>query len=146
MEAPRLGRSSFARQKRKEFRGEFEPQLLQTITNLLPSCAHRCGVMTPTTALSLHAYNPPVMDRAANLARIGIDYGNDLTRSFANDDLFTYFQRKRSSVRVGCIENRPIDIPNFKVRVRFHHVEIITCLSGVAESGARPDTVAEYLQ
>ena len=37
--------TSFARQKRKEFRGEFEPQPLQTITNLSRR-AHRPSVST----------------------------------------------------------------------------------------------------
>src|SRR5437868_15250741 len=33
--------TSFARQKRNEFRGGFEPQPLQTVANLFPSPAHR---------------------------------------------------------------------------------------------------------
>ena len=38
--------TSFARQKRKEFRGGFEPQPLQTVANLFPSRAHRSSVGT----------------------------------------------------------------------------------------------------
>src|SRR5436190_21355727 len=38
--------TSFARQKRKEFRGGFEPQPLQTVANLSPSPAHRSSVST----------------------------------------------------------------------------------------------------
>src|SRR5437773_10797628 len=38
--------TSFARQKRKEFRGGFERQPLQTVANLFPSHAHRPSVRT----------------------------------------------------------------------------------------------------
>src|SRR5438876_6829367 len=38
--------TSFARQKRKEFRGGFERQPLQTLANLFPSRAHRSSVST----------------------------------------------------------------------------------------------------
>src|SRR5437773_6330141 len=38
--------TSFARQKRNEFRGGFEPQPLQTVTDLFPSPAHRSSVRT----------------------------------------------------------------------------------------------------
>src|SRR5436190_14788879 len=36
--------TSFARQKRNEFRGGFEPQPLQTVANLFPNRAHRSSV------------------------------------------------------------------------------------------------------
>src|SRR5437773_4903783 len=36
--------TSFARQKRNEFRGGLEPQPLQTVANLFPSGAHRSSV------------------------------------------------------------------------------------------------------
>src|SRR5437899_7790115 len=41
--------TTFARQKRNEFRGGFEPQPLQTVANLFPSPAHRhpSSVRTP---------------------------------------------------------------------------------------------------
>src|SRR5438093_11332054 len=38
--------TSFARQKRNEFRGEFEPQPLQTVANLSPRRRHRSSVST----------------------------------------------------------------------------------------------------
>src|SRR5438876_4174523 len=38
--------TSFARQKRKEFRGECERQPLQTVANVFPSRAHRSSVST----------------------------------------------------------------------------------------------------
>src|SRR6267154_3247608 len=38
--------TSFARQKRNEFRGGFERQPLQTVANLFPSPAHRPSVTT----------------------------------------------------------------------------------------------------
>src|SRR5205823_14418753 len=38
--------TSFTRQKRKEFRGGFERQPLQTVANLFPSRAHRPSVRT----------------------------------------------------------------------------------------------------
>src|SRR6266478_1847387 len=38
--------TSFARQKRKEFRGGFEPQPLQSVANPFPSGAHRSSVRT----------------------------------------------------------------------------------------------------
>src|SRR6184192_1915722 len=38
--------TSFARQKRNEFRGGFDPQPLQTVANPFPSPAHRSSVRT----------------------------------------------------------------------------------------------------
>src|SRR5438132_4479768 len=38
--------TSFARQKRNDFRRGFEPQPLQSIANLFPSSAHRSSVTT----------------------------------------------------------------------------------------------------
>src|SRR5438067_9160410 len=38
--------TSFARQKRNEFRGGLEPQPLQSVANLFPDAAHRSSVIT----------------------------------------------------------------------------------------------------
>src|SRR5437762_2814680 len=45
--------TSFARQKRNEFRGEFEPQPLQAITNLSRR-AHRSSASTPRAGCERH--------------------------------------------------------------------------------------------
>src|SRR5438067_13793779 len=53
--------TSFARQKRNELRGGFEPQPLQTVANPFPSPAHRSSVRTLRTGCERPPrHSPPV--------------------------------------------------------------------------------------
>src|SRR5438128_7426846 len=69
--------TSFARQKRKQFRGGFEPQPLQTVANLFPSRAHRSSLSTlrtgcerltrrRSTAAHSHVNGPPETDESGS--------------------------------------------------------------------------------